>query len=85
MSDTTHPSREYLAEHLPPVLNEFLRSGIEEAHDLIRDAREDTTSTYELDGITRHISAMMVDDTGRLVVKTFGGDLFLYRITLTEL
>lgn len=85
MSDTTHPSREYLAEQLPAVLNEFLRSGIEEAHDLISDANTHDDSTYELDGITRHISAMMVDDTGRLVVKTFGGDLFLYRITLTEL
>ena len=85
MSDTTNPSRAYLAGHLPAVLNEFLSSGIEEAHDLISDANTSDDSTYELDGITRHISSIMVDDTGQLVVKTFGGDLFLYRITLTEL
>lgn len=85
MTDTTLPSREYLAVHLPPVIQEALRSGIEEFNDLLTDARDDPTSTYELDGITRHISSINTDDAGNLVVKTFGGDLFLYRITLTEL
>lgn len=85
MTDITHPSRLHLAEHLPPVLNEWLRSGIEEAADLLRDSREHPSSGYELDAITRHISTVMIDAAGHLVVKTFGGELFLYRVVLQEL
>lgn len=85
MSDITHPSREAFEPQLFNVLTEFLRSGIEEAADLIRDANSDPASGYELDGITRHIASLRIDNTGRLAVRTFGGDLFLYRVELKEL
>lgn len=78
-------SREALEPQLFNALTEFLRSGIEEAADLIRDANESPESDYELDAVTRHIADLRIDSTGRLAVRTFGGDLFLYRVELTEL
>lgn len=78
MTDTTHPSREFLAQQLPAVLREWLAFGIDEGAQRLED-------DDDRDGITRHISSVSSDDTGRIAVKTYGGDLFFFRFTLTEL
>lgn len=69
---------------LPAIVRDWIVAGLEEQRDLLRDHRETPDHSYELTAIERSISDVLIDGD-KLVVKFFGGELFLYRITLTEL
>lgn len=74
---------EQLTVELPRLLLEHLMLGVE---DLSTNIQEDIVGGTVSDDLTlSSVSAIDHDPSGNIVVRTFGGDLFLYRVKLEVL
>lgn len=76
-------TREQLTIELPRLLLEHLMLGVEELsvnihEDIIGNAMSD-------DHTLSSVSSIHQDPAGNIVVRTFSGDLFLYRVKLEAL